>query len=144
MILPDVNLLLYAHFNQFPQHQAARVWWDEVQNGQETVGFSWMVLLGFLRISTKRGVVEPAMPLDVAQAYVRKWLAQPRARIVEPGPSHLDSLLALLNKAGTAGNLTTDAHLAALAVEYGATVCSCDVDFARFSGVRWVNPLKVK
>lgn len=141
MIVPDVNLLLYAIDNSSPQHQRARAWLNAIMSGTETVAFSWTVLLGFIRLVTNPRVF--AKPLDAASAIeiASSWLAQPNAVPVNPTDRHLSVLKDLLEPIGTAGNLTTDAHLAALAVEHGAEIHSADSDFARFPGVTWVNPL---
>ena len=110
-------------------------------NSEEPVAFTWVVVLGFLRIATNPRI-QPR-PLTAAQAVtvVEGWLAQPVTRVVVPGDEHWRILKSLLHHVGTAGNLTTDAHLAALAIENGATLCSTDTDFQRFSHLRWVNPL---
>jgi uncharacterized protein len=140
--LPDVNLLLYARNEADRHHKAAVRWIEESLSGTETVGFAWMVLLGFVRISTKRGLfpnpLSPAQALDL----VERWLSQPCATIVHPTERHGAILRDLLTHVGTAGNLTTDAHLAALAIEHGAQLCSADADFSRFPGLRWHNPLR--
>lgn len=142
MKLLDLNLLLYAIDEGAPRHGRARPWLEETLSGTEQVGFAWIVLLGFLRISTNPVVF--GRPLEPAEAmgYLEGWLAQPVATVVQPTERHLTRLRELLTSVGTAGNLTSDAHLAALAIEHGAELCSCDADFARFAGVRWRDPLK--
>jgi hypothetical protein len=139
--LVDVNLLLYAVNEDAPFHREAKEWLEGVLSGRETVGFSWSVLLAFVRLST-RPVLFPH-PLDVEQAFdlVESWLAQPCVTVVHPTRRHLAILRSLLRPLGTAGNLTSDAHLAAIAVEHGAELCSTDRDFGRFAGVVWRNPL---
>lgn len=141
MRLPDVNLLLYAVDKRSARHRGARAWLEKVLSGSETVAFAWSVLLGFVRLSTHPAVFEH--PLDVEQAFdlVDGWLAQPCAVAIAPTGRHAAVLRELLQPLGTAGNLTTDAHLAALAIEHGALLCSCDSDFGRFSGLRWSDPL---
>ena len=141
MKLPDLNLLLYAIDAEAPRHEPARGWLEEALSGTEEVGFAWVVMLGFVRISTNPAIFE--QPLDAAEAldYVDEWLAQPVATIVHPTERHTTFLRELLKPLGTAGNLTSDAHLAALAIEHGAELCSCDTDFARFKGIRWTDPL---
>jgi hypothetical protein len=141
MIIPDVNLLLYAHVQQYREHDVARRWWDDVMNGEESVGLCWAVMLGFVRIATHRRVLERPMQIDEAERYVRGWLAQTAAQIIEPGPRHTDLVFAMLREFGAAAQLTTDAHLAALAVEFRGTIHSADADFGRLAGVPWVNPL---
>lgn len=141
MILPDVNLLVYAYNTDAPAHRRARAWWEECLSELEPVGLAWVVALGYVRLMTSRSVlVEPFQP-EVALGHVRSWLERPQVQVVAPGPRHLDLLETLAAEAGTAGALTTDLHLAALAIEYRAELHSNDKDFARFSGLRWVDPL---
>lgn len=141
MKLTDVNLLLYALDASAPRHGAARRWLEERLSGTETFAFAWSVLLAFVRLSTSPRVF--ADPLSAAEAFdhVDTWLAQPCAAVVHPTERHAALLRELLEPLGTAGNLTSDAHLAALAVEHGAELCSCDRDFSRFARVRWRDPL---
>lgn len=141
MILPDVNLLIYAYCAGMPQHPSARVWWENLLSSGAGVALPWAVILGFIRISTNARAVQPPMSANDALLATRSWLGQPNVRIVEPGPRHLDVLGELLGAAGTAGALTTDAHLAALAIEHRCELHSNDADFARFPGLRWRNPL---
>lgn len=142
MKLPDVNLLLYAIDEQSPRHERARPWLEEALSGTEEVAFSWAVLLGFLRISTHAAVfVNPLQP-DEALDYVDAWLDRPCATTVAPTIHHAALLRQLLGPLGVGGNLVSDAHLAALAIEHGAELCSCDTDFARFEGLRWRDPLR--
>jgi toxin-antitoxin system PIN domain toxin len=139
--LPDVNLLLYAFDATAPRHDRARRWLEEQLSGTETVAFTWVVLLAFVRVSTNPRVFEKPFPASDAFDIVDGWLAQPCTTIVDPTDRHLALLQDLLEPFGTAGNLTTDAHLAALAIEHGAELCSSDADFARFPGLRWTDPL---
>lgn len=141
MILVDANLLLYAVNQDLPQHRGARRWLEATFSEAETVGLPWVVVLAFLRLSTNARVF--AQPLSVAAAtgYIEEWLALPTVSAVAPGDAHWSILRNLLADAGTGGNLTTDAHIAALALEHGCTVYSTDQDFKRFAGVRHVNPL---
>lgn len=142
MKLPDVNLLLYAIDESSPHHDLARSWLEETLSGTEEVGFAWPVLLGFIRIATNPRVLErPLSPAD-ALDFVDGWLVQPCATVVEPTDRHAARLRELLAPVGTAGNLTSDAHLAALAIEHGAELCSADTDFARFEGLRRHDPLR--
>lgn len=140
MKLTDVNLLLYAIDSTAPRHEAARRWLEEQLSGTETFAFAWTVLLAFIRLSTSVRVFTE--PLQSADAFdlVEEWLDQPCATVVDPTERHTAVLRDLLAPLGTAGNLTTDAHLAALSIEHGAELCSSDADFARFAGVRWVDP----
>ncbi len=140
MKLPDANLLVYAINGRAENHEPARGWLEAALSGTETVAFSWIVLLAFVRLTTRRAVfVEPLTPAT-ALDLVDGWLTQPCATIVHPTARHAAILRELLTQAGTAGNLTSDAHLAALAIEHGAELCSYDGDFARFPGLRWSRP----
>lgn len=141
MIVVDVNLLLYAVISGFPQHQAARAWWEELLSGSAEVGLSGPAVFGFLRIATNPRVLTVPMSIEEATGHVRGWLDRPNVRFLVPGVQHLDLALDLLAAVGTAGNLTTDAQLAAYALELDAEMHSNDTDFARFAGLRWVNPL---
>jgi toxin-antitoxin system PIN domain toxin len=139
--LIDANLLLYAVNEDAPLHGPAREWLNTTLSGTETIALTWSVLLAFLRLST-RPIIFPT-PLSPDQAFdtIDAWLSQPCVTVVHPTERHPSVLRDLILRAGTAGNLTTDAHLAAIAIEHGAELCSCDRDFARFSGLRWNNPL---
>lgn len=141
MILVDVNLLIYAVNADSPHHAAARAWWEETLSGTAAVGLPWNVLLAFLRITTRAGIFERPLGAERALAYVDSWLDQPFVRAVVPGPGHWAILRGLLRDAGTAGNLTADAHLAALALEHRCPLYSTDSDFRRFPGVEHCNPL---
>ena len=138
--LIDVNMLLHAVNRDAPRHAAAKRWLEQQLSGADPVYLAWVTLLGFVRIVTNPRIVAAPLSVEAASAYVREWLAQPCVRIAAPRDGHWERVEALLRAAGTAGNLTTDAHLAALALEHGATVCSTDSDFARFPGVRWEQP----
>lgn len=142
MKLPDINLLLYAIDERSPSHDRAKSWLEETMSGTEAVGFAWLVLLGFVRISTNPTTLDHPLSPSGAVDYVGEWLAQPVASIVQPTSRHAAVLRRLLESIGTGGNLTSDAHLAALAIEHGAEVCSGDADFARFEGLRWTDPLR--
>lgn len=141
MIVPDLNLVVYAYNRDAPQHAVARAWWEGLLNGTEPVAIPWVVVLGFLRLMTHRSVLIHPMSPTEALAPIRAWFAQPNVEHLEPGPQHVDLLDRLLSAIGTAGNLTTDAHLAALAIEHQCELHSNDNDFARFPGLRWRNPL---
>jgi uncharacterized protein len=142
VILPDVNLLVHAYNRESPVHSSAREWWEELMNGTRPVGLAWVGILGFIRITTSRQIL--AHPWRAAQAcgHVRTWLGRPYVSVLHPGDRHAEILFGLFDSLGTAANLTTDAHLAALAIEHQAEVHSTDADFARFSGLRWTNPLQ--
>lgn len=140
MIIPDVNVLVYAYNKDAKQHAAAREWWERTLAQAQPVGMPWVTILGFIRISTQRRIIErPMFPHDAIER-VRSWLEVPNVEIISPGEDHGDILFRLIEEGGTAGDLTTDAHLAALAIEHGAELVSTDTDFARFRGLRWFNP----
>jgi uncharacterized protein len=140
-MLLDVNLLLYAADSSSARHAAARPWVEHVLSGPETVALPWAVLLAFLRLSTRAAIFASPLPAEEALDLIDSWLEQPCTTVVHPTDRHSAVLRELLSPLGTAGNLTSDAHLAALAIEHGAELCSCDTDFARFRGVRWTDPL---
>jgi len=140
MIVPDVNLLIHAYNTDSRVHPAARAWWEALLNGTQPVGLPWVAVLGFIRLTTHRQILARPIPVSVACAHVRAWLARPCVALLHPGNRHADVLFALLEHLGSAGNLTTDAHLAALCIEHQAELHSTDADFARFPGLRWKNP----
>jgi len=131
----DANVLLYAVNRQSVQHRAAHHWLTDALTGHEVVGLPWVSLLAFIRVSTSGRIFTSPLSAADALSVVESWLAQPAAVPVEPTTRHTSVLRGLLEQAGTAGNLTTDAHIAALAIEHGATVVTFDRDFERF-GVR--------
>ena len=141
MKLVDANLLLYAVNADAPLHRKAKPWFEGVLSGTEPVGFEWTVLLAFLRLSTRSTVFPAPLELEDALTLIDGWLSQPCAVVVLPTDRHFEILRGLLAPLGSAGNLTSDAHLAAVALGHGAELCSCDADFARFPAVRWTNPL---
>jgi toxin-antitoxin system PIN domain toxin len=141
VILPDINLLIHAHNTDSPRHAAARDWWDEKLAGSEGVGLAWIVILGFIRITTHASILTHPWPPGEALSRVEEWLALPHIFVPHPSNRHFERLKNLLEQAGTAGNLTTDAHLAALATERGLILETTDADFARFPGLKWRNPL---
>lgn len=140
MILPDVNTLLYAVNRSSEQHRVALNALRQAFREPSGVAFAWAALLGFVRLSTRRGIFPKPLTVDDALRVVDIWLGHPRALVANPGERHALILGQLLRSAGAAGNLTTDAHLAALAIEHGATILTFDRDFARFEGVRWTLP----
>lgn len=142
MKLPDVNLLLYTADESSPHCERTRSWLEETLSGTEEVGFAWLALLGFVRISTNPAAFESTLSPAGAFEFVESWLGQPVATVIHPTHRHAATLRRLLEPLGTGGNLTSDAHLAALAIEHGAELCSADTDFARFDGLRWTNPLR--
>ena len=141
MILLDVNLLIYAINEDAPPHRKAKAWLESTLAGRETVGLAWSVLLAFLRVTTRPGLFRSPLTVGTAFDLIDSWLDQPSVMVVQPGPQHARTLRELLQPAGTGGNLTSDAHLAALAIEHEAELCSSDSDFARFKRLRWRNPL---
>ena len=141
MIVVDVNLLLYAHFTAFPEHPRARDWWEGLVNGERAVGVAVPALFGFLRLATSRRVFERPMSVEAAIGCSEAWMERPHVQLLAPGPRHVQIAFRLLRDVGAAGNLTTDVQLAALAIEYQAELHSNDRDFARFSELRWVNPM---
>jgi len=140
VILVDANLLIYAIDLDSPQHARAREWLELAFAGVEPIGLPWIVLLAFVRLVTRPAIVRHPLATEAALAYVDEWLSLPTVQAVSPGPGHWAVLRTLLAGAGTAGNLTTDAHIAALALELGAAICTADRDFLRFPGVRVVGP----
>jgi uncharacterized protein len=141
LILVDANLLIYAHVNAFAQHQAARDWLDEQLNDISRVGLPWASLLAFLRVVTNPRIFEQPEPIADAWTQVMAWLACDTTWIPEPTEHHSETLGRLIALPGVHGNLVPDAHVAALAIEHGVTLCSTDGDFGRFPGLRWLNPL---
>lgn len=141
MKLLDANILLYSINSDAPLHADAKRWLESVLSGSESVGLSWSVILAFLRLTTRAGLFHTPLAPQAAFGLIQDWLDHPSVGIVAPGPGHFTILRRLLGDVGTAGNLTGDAHLAALAIENGAELCSCDADFSRFPELNWSNPL---
>jgi len=141
MIIPDINLLLYAYDSDSLFHAKAAAWWQKCLSATEPVGLPAVVAFGFVRVGTSTRAFQRPMSAAEAAACVRAWLEQPIVRIVEPGPDHVRQVLGLLEALGTAGNLVTDAQIAALAIEQDAVLHTADADFQRFPGLRWLNPL---
>ena len=141
MIVVDVNLLIYAVNEDSPDHKRAKSWLEAAVSGTETVGLPWIVLLAFLRLTTRTGLFQKPLAVEAAFDLVDAWLQQPSVTVPEPATRHLQTMRDLVSALGTGGNLTSDAHLAALAIEHGAELCSTDNDFGRFSRLRWRNPL---
>ena len=126
MIIPDVNLMIHTYNLDSPRHAAARKWWEQTLNLSRPVGMPWVTILGFIRIMTHREILQNPMFPAEATRRARSWLASPRVQILLPGETHAEILFGLLERLGAAGNLTTDAHLAALAIEYQAELASTD------------------
>ena len=140
MKIVDVNVLLYAINQDSEQHAPARAWLEEALSGSERIALPWIVILAFLRLVTSPRVFPKPMASADALATVDAWLSRPQVVTLSPTDDHWPELRSLLERTGTAANLTTDAHLAALALEHSAELCSFDSDFARFPGLRWIRP----
>lgn len=141
MILPDANLLIYAYDTAAPQHRKARRWWEDLLSGNEPVGLPWIVVLAFVRLITHPTLSDHPFTVSAAETAVRQWLDCDHVQLLIPRETTLDRFFSLLEEGGLGGNLTTDALIAAQALDYGAEVHSTDRDFGRFAGVRWRNPL---
>ena len=141
MIVPDINLLIYAYNNGASQHLAARDWWEGLMRGEENVGIAWVVSIGFIRLMSNHQAVKSALsPLDAAD-HARDWFRYPHVQPLNPGDRHLEYLQRNLAVLGSGSNLVTDAHIAALAMENDAVLHTYDSDFVRFPGLRWHNPI---
>jgi uncharacterized protein len=136
----DANVLLYAVNEHAVHHESARAWLDSSLSGGETVGFAWIAVLAFLRLSTHATVFSRPLPPADATDVAKGWLDAPGAVVLQTGRRHLALLSGFLQETGTAGNIVNDAHLAALAIEHDAEIVSYDRDFMRFAGVRWRRP----
>lgn len=141
VLIPDINILIYAYDSDSRHHAAARTWWEMTLNSDRPVALPWATILGFIRIMTHPRIQQRPMRVSDCLRRVQAWLDQPHVELLSPGEHHVAILFGFLANLGTAGNLTTDAHLAAIAVEYQAELASTDADFARFPGLRWFNPL---
>ena len=140
MKLVDANVLLYAVNSSALHHERSRRWLDGALSGQDTVAFAWIALLAFVRLSTKREIFPTPLTIEQAMDRVDAWLAAAPAVVVEPTPQHATVVRTLLSPLGAGGNLVSDAHLAALAVEHRCGIVSFDNDFSRFPNVRWEPP----
>jgi toxin-antitoxin system PIN domain toxin len=141
MIVADANLLLYALHADLPGHPAARRWLEQSLAGDEPLALCWVVILAVVRLCTNARLFPAALTVEQVQQVVQAWLEHPSVVLLQPGPRHWEILAGLLRQAGAAGNLTMDAHLAALALEHGGVVHSSDADFCRFTDLRFCNPL---
>lgn len=141
MIVPDLNLLLYAVHKESPKHARAASWLEALLTGDEPVGLPWAVSLGFIRITTNPRVFPMPLSVEVALRLVDAWYDRRIVIAIDPGDQHWRVVRTLLTESGTAANLTSDAHLAAICIERGATLHTADADFGRFKGLRWINPL---
>lgn len=141
MILVDANLLLYAEDSLSEHHEAARNWWDARLSGSDPVCLCWPVLNAFLRIATNARLHQRPLTLKEATARVQSWLDQSCVRIIQPTEQHWVIFQQMLRSGNAVGNLVSDAHLAALAVEHNCVLHSSDADFSRFRGLKWKNPI---
>jgi len=142
VILVDANLLIYAVNRDAEDHAAARKWLEKVLSGATEVGLAWLVILAFIRVTTRAGILERPLSCEKAVAYIEEWLRQPCVSLLGPSEKHWPLFKNLITATGTGGNLTSDAHLAALALEYGAEIHSADYDFRRFQGIVHHNPIE--
>ena len=142
MELVDVNLLINAVHTASPDHWRARAWLDGKLQRREAIGLPWAVLVGFVRITTNPRITNHPFTLDEALAQVREWLAPPGAAVLHPTGEHARHFAEQCLAASATGNLVSDAHLAALAVEHGCELASNDADYGKFPGLRWINPLR--
>jgi toxin-antitoxin system PIN domain toxin len=141
VILVDANLLIYAINRDAPHHRQAAAWLEDTLSGTTPLGLPWITMLAFLRITTRAGILRKPLAPERAIAFLDSMLAQPFVSFVAPGERHWPILRNLLQVSGTGGNLTSDAHLAALAIEHGYTIYSTDNDFRRFAGLSVINPI---
>ncbi len=142
MKIVDINLLIYAINKDAPHHSKAKKWLEDSLSSDEPFGFAWIVILGFLRIVTNGRIMPTPLMPEVAIDSVNDWLQQPPSLTIVPSHQHWPIFKELLMPLGTAANLTSDAHLATLAIEHGARLYSTDNDFSRFQSLRWTNPIE--
>jgi toxin-antitoxin system PIN domain toxin len=140
--LVDVNVLIYAVDETSARHAQASEWVTSAMRGSETIALAWVVLLAFVRLTTHASIMSSPLTPEAALDVVDGWLSRPNVVVAHPTDRHAQVLREMLGEVGSAGNLTTDAHLAAIAIEHGAELCSCDADFSRFPGLRWRDPLR--
>jgi uncharacterized protein len=141
MIILDVNLLIYAYDTTCADHKSARVWVESVFSGDEAIGLPWQTVSAFLRVLTYPGLFGESFTMRQVLAIVDQWIEMPQVRMLLPGEDHWEFFREMLVGGDVRGKLTTDAELAALTIEHGGVLYSADRDFARFPGLRWVNPL---
>ena len=143
MKVVDANVLIYAVNKDTPRHEDSKRWLELALNGADTVGFTWNAMLAFIRLTTHPSIFSAPLSVDEANEQLERWLSSPNAKILEPGAAHLATLATLLNQAGAGGNLTNDAHLAAIAIENRSSLATFDNDFSRFPGVSWASPTEL-
>jgi uncharacterized protein len=141
VIVVDANLLIYSYDTESSGHEKSRAWVEKILSGSEPVGLSWQTVSAFLRVITNRRLPGSRLALERAVQIVDDWLAQPNVRILVPGDDHWSVLRTMIVEGAASGPLVTDAQLAALTIEYGGVLYTADRDFARFPGLRWMNPL---
>ena len=141
MTIIDANVLLYAYDADVPQHKAASQWLKKLLESGETIGLPWLSIWAFIRIGTNPRISITPMTAPQAFGIVSEWLAQPGVVLIGPGPLHAQILERLVSGFGATGPRVTDAVLAALAIEHGASLASADQDFRRFPELRWIDPL---
>ena len=141
MIVVDVNLLIYAYNKNSPRHPGVRAWLERLFSGSEAVGLPWQTISAFLRLTTHPNLKGLRTTVDQSAKIVDRWLEQPNVRILAPGEGHWALFRRMVVEGQAAGSLVTDAHLAALTMEYGGILHTADRDFSRFPGLRWTNPL---
>lgn len=141
MIIPDLNLLVYAYNDGAPSHSKAAEWWEGLVNGSRQIGIPWNVSTGFVRLMTHPRVLTNPMETSSALDAVEEWFRYDHVTPVNPGARHLGLFRQMIDAAGVGANMVTDAHIAAIALEYRAEVHSNDTDFGRFPGLNWINPL---
>ncbi len=144
MELPDINVLIYAHREDAPEHDRYAAWLQSLAAGPEPFALSSFTLGGFVRIVTHRRIFDPPTPLDVALSFCEGLLERPSAVVLQPSRRHWSILADLLRKTDIRGAGVSDAHLAALALEHGCELATTDGDFARFPGLRWHHPLAAR
>lgn len=144
MIVPDTNLLVFAYDSTSPCHAAAKKWWEDVLSGDKPVGIPWVVVLAFTRLMTHPTICTDPLTTEEVRRIIGHWIGQPHVRVLCPSSGTMDTFFDLHEGGGLGGNLTTDALIAAHAIENAATLFSNDRDFDRFSGLKWTNPLAAR
>lgn len=142
MLIPDINLLIYAYNETASKHKEAKKWWESSITQGELIAIPWVVINGFIRLTTHPRVFESPLKPKKSFSTIESWFNFPNVQTINPGHDHLSIIKQLLIREGVGGNLVTDAHLAAIAIEHQCELHSNDSDFGRFPGLRWVNPIK--